>query len=99
MKVLFIRSGNSGDDPISSRQGESLRNAGLNVSFYDIVGKGLRGYLRNISLVRKAAGESGADLLHAHYGLSGVLASLSFTGKPVVTSLMGSEVLRSGLLT
>ena len=98
MKVLFIRSGNSGDDPISTRQGESLEKAGLNVSFYDIIGKGLRGYLRNISLIRKAVREFGADLLHAHYGLSGILASLSLTGKPVVTSLMGSDVLRSGLI-
>lgn len=96
MKVLFIRSGNSGTDPISTRQGESLRKAGVDVSYYDISGKGFYGYLKNVPAIRQLIRRQGIDLIHAHYGLCGLTASLCCSGKRTVTSLMGSDVLGSG---
>lgn len=95
MKVLFVRSGNSGIDPISTRQGESLRKAGVEIIYFDISGKGLAGYLKNLPLLRRYAKETGIELIHAHYSLSGIIAALSFRGRKVVTSLMGSDVLDS----
>lgn len=96
MKVLFLRSGNRGIDPISTRQGESLRKAGVEVIYYDIIGSSIAGYLRNILPVRRYIIDARADLVHAHYSLSGFVAGLSCSGKGVVTSLMGSDVLDCG---
>ena len=95
MKVLFVRSGNSGIDPISTRQGESLRKAGVEIIYYDIAGKGLAGYLKNVSSLRRYVKETGTELIHAHYSLSGFIAALSCGRRKVVTSLMGSDVLES----
>jgi glycosyltransferase involved in cell wall biosynthesis len=95
MKVLFVRSGNSGIDPISTRQGESLRKAGVEIHYFDISGKGLTGYLKNLPLLRRYVKETGVEIIHAHYSLSGIIAALSFSGRKVVTSLMGSDVMDS----
>ena len=92
MKVFFIRSGNNGQDPISTLQGRSLEKAGVEVHYFDIVGKGIRGYLQNLFRFRKLVKSVKVDLIHAHYSFSGFLAVLSSTGKPVITSLMGSDV-------
>jgi glycosyltransferase involved in cell wall biosynthesis len=92
MKVFFIRSGNNGQDPISTLQGRSLEKAGVEVHYFDIVGKGIRGYLQNLFRFRKLVKSLKVDLIHAHYSFSGFLAVLSSTGKPVITSLMGSDV-------
>jgi len=92
IKVFFIRSGNHGIDPISTLQGISLEKAGVEVHYYDIVGKGFLGYLQNIVRFRKLVKSTNVDLIHAHYSFSGFLAALSFSGRPVVTSLMGSDV-------
>jgi glycosyltransferase involved in cell wall biosynthesis len=98
MKVLFLRSGTKGTDPISTRQGESLAKAGVDIYFYDITGKGLWGYLKNIFPLRKYIMEAGINLVHAHYSLSGYIASLSCRGRKTVTSLMGSDILGSNPL-
>ena len=95
MKVLFVRSGNSGIDPISTRQGELLRKAGVEILYFDISGRGLAGYLKNLPSLRSYAKETGIEIIHAHYSLSGFIAALSFSGRKVVTSLMGSDVLDS----
>lgn len=92
MKVLFIRSGNNGKDPISSAQGLSLEKKGINVFYYDIIGKGLWGYLKNIKKLRNEIKKSNPDLIHAHYSFSGFLASFAMSKVPVIVSLMGSDV-------
>ena len=96
MKVLFVRGGNRGVDPISTSQGESLVNLGEDVSYYDVVGRGLKGYLFNIFRLRRAIRTVQPDLIHAHYSLAGFLSSLSLTRKPVITSLMGSDLFAFG---
>ena len=96
MRVLFLRSGNNGTDPISTFQGQSLERLGIEVDYFDILGKGIIGYLKNIIRFRKKVRSSNADLIHAHYSFSGFLAVLSFSGAPVVTSLMGSDVKSDG---
>ena len=92
MKVYFIRSGNNGLDPISTLQGKSLEKAGVEVHYFDIIGKGIRGYLQNLFKFRKLVKSVKVDLIHAHYSFSGFLAVLSCTGIPVITSLMGSDI-------
>jgi glycosyltransferase involved in cell wall biosynthesis len=98
MKVLFIRSGNHGPHPITKNQGDSLARAGCNIEYFEILGKGLAGYLKNISRLRRKARGFNPDIIHAHYAYCGLLASLSLLRKPIVTSLMGSDINDSGKL-
>lgn len=99
MKILFIRSGNSGIDPISTSQGMSLRKLGQEVVFFDLTGRGIKGYLSNIPRIRQQARLEKPDLLHAHYSLSGIVAALACTDIPCGVSLMGSDVNVSGAVT
>lgn len=96
MKVLFVSSGNK-KETISSlilEQGESIKKAGLEISYYRIKGKGLKGYQHNIFLLRKYLKSNRFDVIHAHYSLSGYVATLA-GAKPLVVSLMGSDVKES----
>ena len=98
MKVLFISSGNAKDgiSPIIKNQGDSLINEGVDVQYFTIKGKGFISYLKHIRILYKHLKENKYDLHHAHYSLSAFVATL--TGcKPLVVSLMGSEI-NSGLI-
>lgn len=95
--VLFVRSGNNGEDPISTRQAKSLYPF-LNVDFYDVVGRGFLGYLKNIGRLRRKIKESNPDVIHCHYSFTGILVSLTFTRKPIIVSLMGSDIYSSSFL-
>lgn len=92
MKILFIRSGNHSISPISTLQGKSLEQAGVQVFYFDIIGKGIKGYLKNLYRLRRVVQPLKVDLIHAHYSFSGFLATLAFSGRPVITSLMGSDI-------
>ena len=93
MKILFVSSGNSdmGISPIIKNQGDSLVANGIELKYYLIQGKGFFGYLKNISKLRKLLRHGCFDIIHAHYSLSAIVASLSLY-KPIITSLMGSDV-------
>lgn len=97
MKILFVRSGNNGIDPISQNQGQSLIDKGIDVIFFDIIGKGFQGYISNIKSFKKLLKSERPDLIHAHYSLSGIFAALTLTRIPLVVSLMGSDVNASSL--
>jgi len=96
MKILFISSGNSevGISPIIRRQGESLKCSGERIYYFTIKGKGLIGYLKNVSKLRKYILNITPDIIHSHYSLSAFTTSLANFGLfiPHVTSLMGSDV-------
>lgn len=94
MKVLFVSSGNSGITALVQAQGQSLIERGIKVDFFPIIGKGLFGYLSNIPKLRKFIRINQPDIVHAHYSLCGIIAAIS-TRKPVLTSLMGSDVNQS----
>lgn len=68
-----------------------LRALGLQVVRYGITGKGLMGYLRCLPALRRAIQQHQPDLIHAHYGLSGLLANLQ-RRVPVVTTYHGSDI-------
>lgn len=96
MKILFVSSGNRKDgiSPIVLNQGKSLQRAGIHIDFFTIKGKGIRGYLKNVFLLRSYLKKSNYNLIHAHYKLSAFIVSLALA-RPLVVSLMGSDVLRS----
>ncbi len=92
MKVLFVGSGNHGKiSPILKSQGDSLAAAGVEVEYFLIKGKGLKGYLEHTSPLKKYVKENRIDVIHAHYSLSAFAVSLAGV-KPIVVSLMGSDV-------
>jgi glycosyltransferase involved in cell wall biosynthesis len=94
MKVLFVSSGNSqffDMAPFIKSQGESLKEAGVEVEYFPISGKGFFGYLGNVSKLKKKIKAFNPDVVHAHYSLTGWVVVLAFSGKPKLLSLMGSD--------
>lgn len=97
MKILIVCSKNSGKiAPFILEQGESLLLAGVEVDYYPIVGKGILGYLKNRKSLLQKIKLFRPDIIHAHYGLSGLLANTQ-RKTPVVTTYHGSDINISGL--
>lgn len=96
MKVLFVSSGNNkfGVSPVVKTQGESLERAGVALEYFTIQGKGSLGYLHNVRTLREFLARNQYDLIHSHFFLSSVVASVSNL-QPLVVSLMGSDVYTS----
>ncbi len=92
MRILIIASGNSSQlSPFVKEQAESLMEQGLSVDFFLIRGKGLFGYLSNYFLLINKIKHEEYDLIHAHYGLSGLLATMQLY-VPVIITFHGSDV-------
>lgn len=92
MKVLVVCSKNSGKiAPFILEQGESLLRLGVEVDYYPIVGKGLMGYWKSRKSFLQKIKTFQPDIIHAHYGLSGLLAN-SQRKIPVVTTYHGSDI-------
>lgn len=100
MKILFICSGLNSGKPgdVVANQAASLLNKGIDLEFFIISKRGWIGYLSNYSRLRKIVKSNKIDLYHAHYGLSGILALLTRC-KPLLVSLMGSDLLAPGFLS
>ena len=97
MKVLFVCSGNVKSFevvPFIKEQGESLKKVGIEVDYFPIVGKGLKGYFSASRKLREHLKANKYDLIHAHFTHSGWTAVLAAGGTPVILSLMGSDAYR-----
>lgn len=92
MRILFVCSRNNGwIVPFISEQADSLRETGDEVDFFCVEGKGMMGYAKcRMPLLRKIS-EFKPDIIHAHYGLCGLLAN-SQRRVPVVTTYPGSDI-------
>ena len=92
MKILIICSKNSGRiAPFITDQVEALQKAGVVCDYFTVEGKGVKGYLRNYTPMMRKIREFQPDIIHAHYGLSGLLANLQ-RKVPVVTTYHGSDI-------
>lgn len=95
MKVLFVTSGNSKYHQVMpafiQTQAQSLLDMGIDLDLYQIKGKGVKGYLRNIIPLRKKLKDSRYDIIHAHYGFCGVIAALARRKEKLVVSFMGES--------
>ncbi|MFB5623229.1 MAG: glycosyltransferase [Nitrosarchaeum sp.] len=92
MRVLIVCSGNH--ERIATfitEQVYSLHNIGITTDFFTIKGKGIFGYFINLSSYLRKIKEFKPDIIHAHYGLSGVFANLQFK-TPVITTYHGSDL-------
>jgi glycosyltransferase involved in cell wall biosynthesis len=94
MKVLFVCSGNSKDfdiPPFIKEQGVSLTKKGIELTYFPVLGKGIKGYLRRSKNLKDYLIQNPVDLIHAHYTLSGWTTVLAFPRVPIVLSLMGTD--------
>jgi glycosyltransferase involved in cell wall biosynthesis len=92
MKVLIVCSKNSGRvAPFILEQVDSLIQMGVEIEYFTIEHKGIKGYLKCYYPLLKKIKEFNPDILHAHYGLSGLLANLQ-RKVPVVTTYLGSDI-------
>ena len=92
MRILVVASFNRGCfAPFIVEQIEALKRRGCEMEFFGLQGKGLKGYLRNLPQLKRTIKECKPDVVHAHYGLSGLFANLQ-RRVPVVTTYHGSDI-------
>ncbi|MCF8378563.1 MAG: glycosyltransferase [Bacteroidales bacterium] len=98
MKVLIVCSGNKGKlSPFIQEQLVALQKAGADYNLFLIKKAGFGGYLSHLPSLNRSIKEYKPDIIHAHYGLSGLLAN--FQRKlPVVTTFHGSDINEKKLL-
>ena len=77
--------------PFRLEQGESLKANGVSVDYFDVTQGGLSGYLKAYLLLRKVIRTNKYDIIHAHYGLSGMICVLQRC-IPVVVTFHGSDI-------
>ena len=92
MKILIVASYNKNRyAPFIVEQANALVEKGCEVEYFGIVGKGIKGYIKAYKSFVKKIKEFKPDIVHAHYGLSGLLANLQ-RAVPVVTTYHGSDI-------
>ncbi len=93
MKVLIVASYNKKRfAPFIAEQAESLLQVGCDVEWFGVQGKGIIGYLKVLPRLRAKIREYQPDIIHAHYGLSCLLANLATRRVPVVSTYHGSDI-------
>ena len=92
MKVLIVCSINSGKiAPFILEQTQSLKDKGVDIDFYTVSQKGFWGYLKSRKGLMQKIDAFRPNIIHAHYGLCGLLANLQ-RKIPVVTTYHGSDI-------
>ena len=92
MKLLIIASDKGGHFvPFIEEQIAALEACGVQIVRYGVTGKGIIGYLRELPALRRFISAERPDIIHAHYGLCGLLANLQRM-VPVVTTYHGSDI-------
>ena len=77
MRILIVASYNRNRfAPFIQEQAKALRAAGCEVAFFGLQGNGFKGYLKNLPVLKQKIKAFQPDVVHAHYGLSGLLANL-----------------------
>lgn len=98
MKVLVVASYNKGRfAPFILEQAAALTRQGCEIDYLGLQGKGLKGYLKNLPSLKQKIKVFQPDVIHAHYGLSGLLANLQ-RRVPVVTTYHGSDINEKSVL-
>lgn len=92
IRILIVASYNKARfAPFITEQAAALLQNGASIDYFGIVGNGFVGYLKAFYALKKKIREFQPDIIHAHYGLSGLLANLQ-RKIPVVTTYHGSDI-------
>ncbi len=93
MKILIVASYNKNRfAPFIVEQAKILQQEGCVVEWFGVKGKGVTGYIKEIPRLRVLIKEFQPDIIHAHYGLSCLLANLATRQLPVVSTYHGSDI-------
>lgn len=98
MKILIVGNNKPGHfAPFVEEQVRALQMQGCEIVFFGVQGKGIMGYLRCLPALKRTIRQHQPDLIHAHYGLSGLLANLQ-RRVPVITTYHGSDINKPNIL-
>ncbi len=98
MRILIVASYNKKRfSPFILEQANALEKKGCEIDYFGLQGKGILGYLKNLPALRRKINEFNPDVIHAHFGLSGLFANLQ-RKVPVVTTYHGSDINEPKLL-
>lgn len=92
MRVLIVVSINRHSPaPFVLEQMKALQQVGCETELFGVAGRGVTGYLANLIRLKRKIRQFHPDIVHAHYGLSGLLANMQ-RRIPVVTTYHGSDI-------
>ena len=92
MKLLIIASDKGGHfTPFIEEQMAALEDCGVQILRYAVTRKGMAGYLRELPALKRMIRKERPEIVHAHFGLCGLLANLQ-RQVPVVTTYHGSDI-------
>lgn len=77
--------------PFVGDQADALWDLGVDYQLFRVCGKGVKGYLRQLKTLKDKIKQYNPDIIHAHFGLCGLLANLQ-RKVPVVTTYHGSDI-------
>jgi teichuronic acid biosynthesis glycosyltransferase TuaC len=93
LKVLIVSSGNTGQvAPFVQEQVESVKRLGVEFEYYNVLGRGISGYLNNLKPLRRRIRSYKPDIIHAHYGLSGLLSLIVKGRVPLMVTFHGNDI-------
>ncbi len=91
MKVLVVCRKKKNVSPFITEQVSAIKNEGINIQYFFIEGEGVKSYFYGYAGFKKAIHNFKPDLIHAHYGLSGLFANFQ-KQTPVITTFHGSDI-------
>ena len=77
--------------PFIIEQANSIIALGHTIEYFGVNGSGILGYLKNLGTLKTKIKQFKPDIIHAHYGLSGLLACLQ-RSVPVLVTYHGSDI-------
>lgn len=93
MKILIVASFNMGKfSPFVTEQAKATEKEGCVIDYFGIKGHGISGYFSNRKAYLEKIRQFKPDIVHAHYGLSGLLAVMQ-SKVPVVVTFHNGETL------
>ena len=97
MRILFVYRvyGKNEINPVVQNQISALRISGIEIVEFTIKKGGIISYIRYIQNLFFFSLKNHFDLVHAHYSYSGFLSVFGVTNRPIICSLMGSDVIKA----
>lgn len=95
MRILIVASDKQGKfAPFIEEQMAALQACNVEIIRYGVTGKGISGYLRELPHLKRMIRQEKPDVMHAHFGLCGLLATLASIGMhtPVVVTYHGCDI-------
>lgn len=99
MRILIVCSGNLKkgsfsfeiDQAFIYEQMQAIRKMGYEIDVFFIAGKGPKEYLKNLAPLKSQIKRGNYEIIHAHFGLSGLISVLQ-RHRPVVVTFHGSDI-------